>query len=89
MAPSPEFLIHQWEAVRDHNSWEDLPRIQAPTLVITGSDDVLVPPINSKTLAERIPHAKLIVIEGGGHQFLLEKADAFNQAVLNFLSALS
>jgi hypothetical protein len=30
------------------------------------------PPENSKILAERIPHAWLQVIEGGGHQFLIE-----------------
>jgi pimeloyl-ACP methyl ester carboxylesterase len=87
--PSPKFLIHQWEAVRDHDSWEDLIKIQAPTLVITGSDDVLVPPMNSTVLAERIPNARLEIIQSGGHQFLVERAEAFNQAVLKFLSSLS
>ena len=46
------------------------------------------PPENSKILAERIPHARLRVIEGGGHQFLIEQPDDFNNAVLEFLLAL-
>ena len=86
--PTSDVLIRQWEAIQGHDTWEDLPQIQAPTLVLSGSDDVLVPPENSRILAKRIPNAQLQVIEGGGHQFLVEKADAFNQAVLEFLEAL-
>ncbi len=85
---SPKFLIRQFEAVQKHDSWEDLPKIKAPTLVLTGSEDVLVPPENSRLLAARIPRARLEIIEGGGHQFLVERADAFNQTVLDFLSSL-
>jgi len=57
-------------------------------LVLAGNEDVLVPPENSKILAERIPNARLQVIEGGGHQFLIEKPDVFNNAVLDFLQTL-
>jgi 3-oxoadipate enol-lactonase len=86
---SQKFLIRQLEAVQGHDSWEDLVKIKAPTLVLTGSEDVLVPPQNSRILAERIPQARLEVIKDGGHQFLVERADAFNQRVVNFLSTLS
>ena len=86
--PAPDVMIRQWEAIQGHDTWGNLPRVQAPTLVLSGSDDVLVPPENSRILADRIPNAQLQVIEGGGHQFLVEKADAFNRAVLEFLEAL-
>lgn len=86
--PTADVMIRQWEAIPGHDTWAELRYVQAPTLVLSGSDDVLVPPENSKILAERIPNAQLQVIEGGGHQFLVEKADAFNQAVLEFLEAL-
>jgi len=86
--PTPDTMIRQWKAIQAHDTWEDLARVQAPTLVLSGSDDVLVPPENSKILADRIPNAQLQVIEGGGHQFLVEEADAFNRAVLEFLEAL-
>ncbi len=86
--PVSDVLVRQLEAVRDHNTWEDLPNIKAPTFVLTGNEDVLIPPENSSILAERIPGAKLHVIERGGHQFLVEQAEAFNGAVLEFLESL-
>jgi len=86
--PAPDTMIRQWEGIQGHDTWEDLSHVQAPTLVLSGSDDVLVPPENSKILAERIPNAQFQVIEGGGHQFLVEQADVFNRAVLEFLEAL-
>jgi pimeloyl-ACP methyl ester carboxylesterase len=85
----PAVLIAQWKAVQGHDTWTELPNIKSPTLVLTGSEDILVPPENATTLAERIPNAQLKVIEGGGHQFLVEQADAFNEAVLDFLESLS
>ncbi len=84
----PKFLIRQFEAVQGHDSWGDLVRIKAPTLVLTGSEDVLVPPKNSEILAARIPKARLEIIEGGAHQFPVERADVFNDTVLNFLLSL-
>jgi 3-oxoadipate enol-lactonase len=86
--PSPQTMAHQAEAAQGFDSWEELVRIEVPTLVITGSEDILVPPENSSILAERIPGAQLRIVEGGGHQFLLEKADDFNRAVLEFLNSL-
>ena len=87
--PTPDVLIRQWEAIKDHDTWDDLHNIQAPTLVLTGKEDVLIPPENSRILAEGIPNAQLQMIEGGGHQFLVEQAHAFNAAVLKFLTSLS
>lgn len=85
----PATLISQWKAVQGHDTWAELPNIKAPTLVITGSEDILIPPENSTILAERIHDARLEVIEGGGHQFPVEQADAFNGAVLDFLGSLT
>ena len=85
---APQVLIHQLKAIQGHDTWRDLVNIQNPTLVLAGKEDVLIPPENSKILAGRIPNARLRVIEGGGHQFLIEQPDAFNNAVLEFLKAL-
>jgi pimeloyl-ACP methyl ester carboxylesterase len=86
--PAAQILIHQLKAIQGHDAWADLINIQNPTLVIVGSEDVLIPVENSKILAERIPNARLRVIEGGGHQFLIEQPNAFNKAVLDFLLGL-
>jgi pimeloyl-ACP methyl ester carboxylesterase len=49
--------------------------ITAPTLVIGGADDRVFPPEHSRAIAERIPGAKLEIIEGTGHGLLFERAD--------------
>ena len=63
--------------------------IQAPTLVITGDSDLLIPPSNSDVLAERIPGAKLVKVPGGSHGFNFETPDVFNREVLEFLATVS
>ncbi|MBU1274797.1 MAG: alpha/beta hydrolase [Proteobacteria bacterium] len=83
-----DILTRQWNAVLGHDTYDRLPQIQAPTLVLTGDADVLIPPGNSEILAQRIPGAKLAVIPGGGHQILVEQPAPCNQAVLAFLGDL-
>lgn len=83
-----DILTRQWNAVLEHDTHDRLPRIKAPTLVLTGDADVLIPPGNSEILARRIPGAKLAVIPGGGHQILVEQPEPCNQAVLAFLGGL-
>jgi pimeloyl-ACP methyl ester carboxylesterase len=46
---------------------ERLHSVRAPTLVIHGTVDPLVPPANGKDTAASIPGAKLLMIEGMGH----------------------
>jgi 3-oxoadipate enol-lactonase len=78
-------LTKQWEAIAKHDAFERLPHIKSPTLVLTGDGDVLIPPENSKILAERIPGAELKIIPGGGHQVLVEQPAPCNAAILEFL----
>jgi pimeloyl-ACP methyl ester carboxylesterase len=60
--------------------------ITAPTLVMTGDEDTIVPPGNCTKLAAQIPHAGLKVIEGGSHMFFIEQPESFNQAVIEFIN---
>ena len=88
--PAPqETLKRQWEAISRHDACGRLQNITAPTLVITGSEDVLIPPENSRVMAERIPDAQLCSIDGGGHLFVVEQPQQFNEAVIGFLNSLS
>jgi poly(3-hydroxyalkanoate) depolymerase len=71
------------------SGWTSLPwlaRITAPTLVISGTDDPLIPVENARLLANRIPGARLTVVDGGGHLWLLEHANAAAVLVDEFLS---
>ncbi len=80
-----EILQRQMIALQGHDAFDRLDHIKAPTLVLTGAEDVLIPPENSKILADRIPGAECLVIEGGGHQVLIEQPEACNRAIIDFL----
>ncbi len=86
---SQKMLAKQWAAVTQHDACERLPHISSPTLTITGVEDVLIPPQNAAVLAERIPEAQMISIDGGGHLLLIEQPRQFNTAVINFLEGKS
>ncbi|MBI4588177.1 MAG: alpha/beta fold hydrolase [Candidatus Rokubacteria bacterium] len=64
-----------------------LERLEVPTLIITGDEDdpCLDPGVFMK---RKIPSAGLLVIPNSGHTINLEEPDAFNRAVLDFLTAV-
>lgn len=67
-----------------------LPRITAPALVITGDADLIVPPAQAHLIAERVPRAKLVVLEGGvGHLPCYEVPEVYRRAIENWFPALS
>jgi pimeloyl-ACP methyl ester carboxylesterase len=84
--PTPESSMAQIMAGLTFNVEARLGEIQAPTLVVAGTEDRVVPPENARLLAERIPHARLDVIEGAGHLVLIEASDRFNRDVIAFLA---
>jgi len=63
-----------------------LHRLRQPTLILAGSDDRIVPPINAKLMARLIPHSTLHVFEDG-HLGLLTSADELAPIVRGFLTA--
>ncbi len=84
--PLPESAYtRQLQAALDFDAEARVSEIKAPTLVITGDEDVIVPHENSLNLAARIPGARLRVVEGGSHTFFIERADEFNRAVTEFI----
>jgi 3-oxoadipate enol-lactonase len=85
---SMEAILGQVAAVMGHKATDRLSQIPAPTLVITGDADRLVPPANSDILAKGIPGAKLVKIPGGSHGFNFETPEVFNRAVLEFLASV-
>jgi len=63
------------------DSVPDLPGIDVPTLVITGTGDRLIPPDVTAGIAQGVPGAQLIRIEGAGHLSNLEAPGEFNTAL--------
>lgn len=86
--PAPAHgIAAQTEAVRHHDTLERLCRIAARTLVLVGADDIVTPVYYSQELAERIPGARLQVLERGGHSAIWEDPETGAEALLAFLAA--
>jgi pimeloyl-ACP methyl ester carboxylesterase len=58
-----------------------LPTIDVPTTIVVGSADAMTPPPMSETMAEAIPGAELVVLEGAGHLSNLENPEGFLSAL--------
>src|ERR1700759_3762368 len=61
-----------------------LPFLSQPTLVMTGTDDPIVPGVNGRILAKLIPDSRLVTVDDG-HLFLLTSAKTSAEAVADFL----
>ena len=81
----PQGQRRQWEAVQGWDAYERLPDLRVPTLVLHGAEDQLIDVGNAQVLAERIPGAELVVLEGAGHVYHSEQADRADEIVLDFL----
>lgn len=66
-------------------SYDRLPEIRCRVLVVTGTDDIVIPPENSRILASRIPGARLVEIPGAGHGMQYQCPREFADIVLEFL----
>lgn len=55
-----------------HDGWDLLPLVAARTLVVHGGDDRLTPPANARLLADRVPAAELVVLDGARHGYVEE-----------------
>lgn len=75
----------QAAAAQGHNTYDRLPEIKIPTMVIAGEADRLIPVENSRILASRIPGAELVILKKAGHGFTAEAQEEANKAVLDFL----
>lgn len=78
------FLV-QAQACLDHNAWDVLPIIAAPTLVIGGMEDRTLGYEGSRELSRRIPRAEICLYLHGTHALYEEEKD-FNRRVLDFLT---
>ena len=62
-----------------------LHKIRQPTLILAGDDDPIIPLVNMKLLAWRIPNSELHVIDDG-HLFLVTRAQSVAPLIMGFLA---
>jgi pimeloyl-ACP methyl ester carboxylesterase len=84
--PSPEVISRQSRAIQTFQASGDLGNLNCPTGVLVGSEDILTPVAFSKQLAQSIPNAELVVLEGTGHGMLIESPKQLADAMLAFLA---
>jgi len=83
--PQPPFAYkRQQDATKTYNAEKRVGQIEAPTLIIQGTEDRLVPLKYGKWLAKHIPGAKLETIRAG-HAVNIEQHEWFNRTVTEFL----
>ena len=81
----PRVFRAQYEAVRHHDTYDELPQLRLPALVLHGTEDAVMPPGNAEILAGRIPDARLQWFPGCGHLFFHEDPTAATAAIAEFL----
>lgn len=82
----PTGYFGQVQAAMSHDTWDELPSIAVPTLVVHGDADLLVPAENGRHLAQRIPGAELLLVPGAGHMLQTDAIEILRDAVLPFLA---
>ena len=86
-ATPPEGYAGCCEAIRDMDLRDRLARIEAPTLVVAGSQDPSTPAEKVRTIAEAVAHARYVELEGAAHIANMGRPKEFERAVLDHLTA--
>lgn len=69
-----------------HSADDLLPTIEVPTLVVAGSRDGFTPPDRSRAMADAIPDAELLEIEGGSHTAPIERPHLVDSTIRDFVA---
>lgn len=87
--PTPvDTILKQAVAIAGYNTYDRLPTIDKPTLVIHGDADRLIPIGNGRIVQARIPGSRLEIIPGAAHMFFWERPKESGALVTSFLSAV-
>jgi 3-oxoadipate enol-lactonase len=85
LSTDPEGYARCCEALAAWDAREELHAIDVPTLVVSGAEDVAAPPEAGALVADRIPGARHVVLEDAAHLANVERPDAFNPLLEEFL----
>ena len=84
-APSRRGYLYQLLAIWGWTSWHRLHRVVAPTLVLMGADDPIVPPVNGRIVASRLRRATLETVDCG-HLFVMTRPGETARRVERFMA---
>jgi pimeloyl-ACP methyl ester carboxylesterase len=81
----PATIIQQITAVQSFDTYDRLPTVDKPTLVIHGDADALIPVENARVIRERIPGSTMEIIRDAGHMFFWEYPEETAALLASFL----
>jgi 3-oxoadipate enol-lactonase len=84
-ASPPEGYANCCEAIERMDLRDELPHVEAPTLVISASDDPSTPPEHQRVIADLIPGARLEVIDNAAHLANVQHPSTVNQLIIDHL----
>lgn len=87
--PTRDGYLAQLQAIVSWESYSRLHEISAPTLVIHGKNDRLIPVRNAELIADRIAGAQLVLLDHAGHLFVTDQTEAAHNAILKFLASVT
>lgn len=64
-----------------------LPSVTAPTLVMAGTKDPIVPPSQARLIADAVPQSQLVMLDGAGHMPMLERSQVYCDVVTGWMTA--
>lgn len=85
----PQLFLRMLERAGEHSAEQWLPEVGVPVLVIAGDRDVFTPPELSTQMAEQIPNARLVMLEGGTHVAPLEHRGVVAARIREFLDEVA
>jgi len=80
-----DFFLRVLERASEHTAADVLPTIDIPTLVIGGERDTFTPPERSREMADAIPNAELVMVDGGTHTTPIERPGLVVGTIAGFL----
>jgi pimeloyl-ACP methyl ester carboxylesterase len=89
-APTPlDVMGRHFGAITQFDTYERLPQVKAPTLILHGDRDQLVPVANAEIIRGRIAGSQAHVIHDAGHMFFWEKPEEAADTAVEFLASVA
>lgn len=85
LAIQPPIVAHQLRAMRKCNVSDELHRVEANTLVVSGAHDLIAPPALGNTIASRIPNSRFVEIVDAAHGLPITHAPQANRILSDHL----
>jgi pimeloyl-ACP methyl ester carboxylesterase len=80
--------IETTRGLLDDDSGDELDRITAPTLIVWGDQDAILPKSDQEALASAIPNARVVIYPGSGHALYWEEPERVAQDLVAFARSL-